>query len=652
MIRSLLVFIPLLLTQQPPDDAERLAQLPPTTPDVSDDRISLRPSGKLDVRFREVSVFDALELLSEQADRNIVVETGVSGTVSLVLRQVSFEEALTAVLRANNLVFESREGIIYVSPGAGDEKADSGATAAEVPETRVFKLNYVTATQAEEFIKPLLESDSLVTKTSEPVVGIESDKESAGGFASAGAELLVVVAKPKNLKLIEKALVEFDSRPAQVLVEATIMRATLNDQNALGIDFNTLMGVNLQLMAGVSPGLTDLSVGNLPEDRLDDFSSTLRTDFNDRVPAGGFTIGIVKDHVGAFVRALEQITDVTIMANPKMLTLNKQRGEVIVGRRDGYLTTTVTETAAVQSVEYLETGTKLIFRPFVTGKGEVRMEIHPEDSNGGLTAANLPFQETTEATTNILLKDGHTIMIGGLFRERSTVGKSQVPVVGNIPFIGNAFGVQQDQTVREEVIILLTVHILNDDRAADAKFAETLEDSERLRVGARKGLMGTGREQLAEARYQDAVECLRAGQIDKALSSVQACLHMNPRHIEAIQLKEKLESRRTWNSTGVMMRTFLHELLAEEQGNPRRPLLGLPATDGLIPTNHPNESESPPAERDDPHSMRPIRTGAHAASDPESRLPTRPAPITRSATPRSTSQPTRAPIQMMEPIPR
>ena len=377
-------------------------------------------------------------------------------------------------------------------------------------EMRVFRLNHISATVAEEFIKPLLGADCAVTRTIETETGIGPDSESVGGFAPAGGEVLIVIGPPEQLGWISAAIAEIDVRPAQVLVEATIMRATLNEQNALGIDFNTLCGVDLQLMQANSPGITDLSVGNLPSSRLDDLSTTIRTDFNDMILGGGFTFGIIKDHVAAFIRALEQITDVTVMANPKVLTLNKQRGEVMVGRRDGYLTTTVTETAAVQTVEYLETGTKLLFRPFVTRDGFVRMEIHPEDSNGGLTANNLPFEETTEATTNILIQDGHTILIGGLFRERTNTSRSQVPVVGNIPILGHLFGVQQDQTTREEVIILLTVHILEDSEGERALIEGLDEDVERLWVGARRGLMGTGRELLAESRYQRALEALHA----------------------------------------------------------------------------------------------------------------------------------------------
>ena len=80
-----------------------------------------------------------------------------------------------------------------------------------------------------------------------------------------------------------------------------------------------------------------------------------------------------------------------------------------------------TETTSTQTVQFLDTGTRLIFRPYIGDDGYIRMEIHPEDSDGGLqTSANLPFKSTTEVTSNVMVKDGHMIVIGGLFRESSS----------------------------------------------------------------------------------------------------------------------------------------------------------------------------------------------------------------------------------------
>src|SRR5437660_12891838 len=124
------------------------------------------------------------------------------------------------------------------------------------------------------------------------------------------------------------------------------------------------------------------------------------------------------------------------------------------------------------------------------------MEVHPEDSTPlPSRAADLPqTTPTTETTTNIMVKDGHTVVIGGLFRETSQTSRSQVPGLGNIPLLGNLFKNQSDSTKREEVIILLTPHIIKDDsmyaRASEAQLKET----EKLRVGVRQGMMPIGRE--------------------------------------------------------------------------------------------------------------------------------------------------------------
>ena len=135
--------------------------------------------------------------------------------------------------------------------------------------------------------------------------------------------------------------------------------------------------MDLELLGSTSTAVQNVTVGDLPTARLEKFNSNVTTDLTSNVPQGGLHIGILKDQIAVFVRALEQVTDTVVLANPKVLALNKQKGQVIVGRRDGYITTTVTETQAIQTVEFLETGTQMIFRPFIGEDGYVRMELPP-----------------------------------------------------------------------------------------------------------------------------------------------------------------------------------------------------------------------------------------------------------------------------------
>jgi type IV pilus assembly protein PilQ len=260
------------------------------------------------------------------------------------------------------------------------------------------------------------------------------------------------------------------------------------------------------------------------------------------------------------------VTDTTVVGNPKILALNKQQGEVFVGNEDGYYTTLTTETTTSQSVESLKTGTRLTFRPYIASDGFIRMEVHPEDSDGAVKSNGLPSKSTTEVTSNIMVKDGHTIVIGGLFRESTVSSKSQVPFVGNLPLVGLLFKNQRDRTVREEVIILLTPHIVKDDAAYSRMSEQELRLAEQLRVGVRKGMMPWGRERLAEGWYEAAKKELNKPTPDRGLAKwhLDAAINLNPHFSEAIQLREQLTGTELTAADGSSVRGFVRRAVLND----------------------------------------------------------------------------------------
>lgn len=562
--------------------------------------VGISPTGLLDLHVRDMSVATVLELISYEAQANIVTSRTVNGQVSANLYGVTLEQALMALLTPNGLAYTDLATTIFV--GTPEEIAALGPP----PESRVFQLRYIDAQEAAAAVKAVL------TQSATVVEGGKLEAQSGGGGSSgsgetqdelgvASANYLIITDLPANLDAAAALLREVDSRPRQVLIEATILRATLNESNQFGVDFTMLGGVDFQDVSSTSNAAADLQTGPLLPRDFEQTTFNINTDFAGNVADGGFTFGLIDNGVAAFVRALEDITDVVVVANPKIIALNKQDAQVIVGRRDGYLTTTVTETAAVQTVEFLETGTQIRFRPVINLDGTVRLTVHPKDSNGGLTAANLPFEETTEAHADILVEDGHTVLIGGLFRERTVNSKSQIPVLGDIPIIGLGFSFRNDQTIREEVIILLTVHVIKETDAEQEQYQSLLEDVERVRVGMRRGLMGTGRELLAQAYYHEALRQLEAGDIEKALYNVRATLNNQPKHIAAVKLQERLIGQRIWNDEGTRMRTFIWQLIGDDkpQGDWRRPpMYGRPPLPALrdAPTRVPPPPDTQPAE--------------------------------------------------------
>ena len=547
---------------------------PPVVPPDNGAHVAVTPRGTVELHVADLPLATVLQMLSLESKRNIVASPKVQGKVTANLYDVTFEEALQAVLAANNAGFRQAGNFIYVY--TADELAELAAATGKQPFTRVFPLSYITAADAQSYITPLLGKDGTVAVSPQPTRGLQSQSAEAGGDANAARDFIVVTAPPENMREIERVLRETDVRPRQVLVEATILRAQLSDDNALGIDFSVVGGVDLEGMGAVSNGIRNVSLGNLPKDRFEKLNSVTSTDFTSNVPSGGVTIGIIKDKVGAFLRALEDVTDTSVLANPKILALNKQKGQVIVGRRDGYLTTTVTETQAVQTVQFLETGTQLIFRPFIADDGYVRVELHPEDSVGFVNAQGLPSEQTTEVTTNVIIRDGETILIGGLFRELTTDARSQIPGLGNIPGVGQLFRSNNDSSSREEVIILLTMHIVKDQTAYADASKQAYEDIERTRIGLRQGLMRHGRERLAQSNYQRAVQAADAGDLDRALWYTDMSIRCNSRHLSAIRLKEKILGKRAWEEDGAAARSFIHELIAKEKGYPL-PMFDRPA---------------------------------------------------------------------------
>ncbi len=241
----------------------------------------------------------------------------------------------------------------------------------------------------------------------------------------------------------------------------------------------------------------------------------------------------------AFITALEEVTDTTILANPKILAVNKQLGQVYIGTKIGYQSqTTQTQTSTTQQVEFLDTGTKLSFRPYIGNDGYIRMDIQPKDSSGTLKSNNIPDEYSAELATNVMVKDGQTIVIGGLFRDVVVTSRKQVPLLGDLPLIGGLFRSTTDSTTRQEVIVLLTPHII--DEPEETNSDARADDVRRKRFGAKDELQWIGRARLAEDRYAMAAKYYIENDNESAMRELNVVLELRPTYLEAIRLKEKI----------------------------------------------------------------------------------------------------------------
>ncbi len=405
----------------------------------------------------DLDVRKALEMLSRQAGVNILVSPGVSGSVTVDLRDVPLEQALQAVVKLCNLVVRREGDIIFVTTPE-EMNQGNGGTANELA-MRVYRLNYVKSTDLQLMVKPFLSARGRMSSTPMPEIGIKSDVTKAGGNSLAGNDVLVVQDHESVLKNVDRVVTELDAQPVQVLIEAVIVSVILEKGHELGVNFAVLDGAGNALAVLGNGAAINSAAGFLPASVLTAGGKLQGT------PVSGFAadehglkFGFVDKDVTGFIRALDRVGSTKILATPRILVLNKQRAEIQLGERLGFRTLTQTQTSTIQKVEFLQVGTQLRLRPFVSTDGMVRMEVHPERSSGKVVD-NVPQTNTSEVTTNVLVPDGSTIVIGGLMEESEDLQTSGIPGLMNMPYLGALFRQKVASKVKRELIVLLTPRI-------------------------------------------------------------------------------------------------------------------------------------------------------------------------------------------------
>ncbi len=544
----------------------------------------------VDLHVNDEDLANVLQMLSIQSQKNIVTSKAVSAVVTANLYGVTFYEALDAILHVNGYGYIEKGNFIFVYTLEELEKIEA------MNRTRVWKvvkLNYLNSTDAAEFVKPLLSEGGQI-KTNGKAPNFTIAENAPGGAEDYAHEsTMMVFDYEENLGEIEKVVKELDTRPAQVLVEATILQTSLNEANAFGVDFSVLadmdftdfvnIGGPLEAVNGMIKGNGASSGGSsgsggsggsggtggstgtpLPSDNR---GFGLASTPGNTAGPGTLKLGVVWNDVAAFIKMLDQVADTTIISRPNILTLNRQPARVLVGRKVGYLNSTTTDTATTQTVEFLDTGTQLYFRPFVSTDGSIRMELKPKvseavirntTSTGGQTVT-IPDEISNELTTNVIVRDGNTIVLGGLFREATSASRRQVPGLGDMPLIGAAFRGHDDSTERNEVIFMITPSILADALAVE-QGKRGMAMVERVRAGSREGLLPWSREKRCQQLVMEATRLAQEGKREEALSKVQYALSLMHNQADAIQLREELMNQKSnWPT-----RSMQHEIVTGE----------------------------------------------------------------------------------------
>lgn len=492
---------------------------------------------QLSMHIQNADIREVLELLSEKGNLNILAGNAVQGKVSAVLRGVDVDSALKAILKSTGLVCRREGKFIYV--GTPQEFAQIEQSLDQLG-TRVYRPNYVTAEELKTLVTPLLTANTGTAAVSTPPEkGIASTTE-ANGNSFAGGDALLVRDYEAVLTQVDQVVAEVDVRPLQVSIEAMILSVKLSDGNDFGVNFQLLHGDHMKFGWGTIPNqagavkMTDKVTVPTSATALDGLTSVLLN--------GGLKFGYLDSNVGLYINALESIGDTNVIATPRVTVLNKQRAYVHIGEKLGYISTTVTETASTSSVEFLDVGTELRLRPFISRDGLIRMEVHPELSTGSVDKEEnytIPNKEVTEVTTNVIVRDGCTAVIGGLIRNQLATTASQVPVLGSLPLVGALFRGSSETTERHEIIVLLTPRIIYDQESAREGDQQACEYHRRQAVYAEK-MNPFSKRWIARRYFRLAQSAWAQGDRDRALRFAELAVHFDPLNRAAIDLRSDI----------------------------------------------------------------------------------------------------------------
>jgi type II secretory pathway component GspD/PulD (secretin) len=459
----------------------------------------LKNSISLDLRG--IDVIEVLKFLAAQGSLNIVTSPEVQGRATLVLTDVSVRDALEIILVSNGLAVERRGKILYVMSGPLYEQL-YGLRYSDPRQSLTIQLRYANANQVGTLLSNikspvgrivideptatlaildvpsvLSQMQSLIgsvdiptierqlpTQTKTIPLQFAKAEEVEGAIKSALTEevgelrldkrsnALIITDMPARMPQLEALVQAFDARTRQVDIEASILSVTLRDEFDTGIEW-TWMSESLKF--------PDVTVTH---------STPIASDATNAVKMVVGTIG--ENDVTATIKALHHFGDTKVLSSPQIAVMNGEDAKILVGRREAYVTTTVTQAQSTattaETIEFIDVGVKLFVTPVINETGYVTMKIRPEVSSvvstlQTSTGNKIPIVETTEAETKVVVRDGRTVMIGGLMKDETTLTKQRIPVLGTLPLVGALFSNRSDRIKKTELVILLTPHVTTGD---------------------------------------------------------------------------------------------------------------------------------------------------------------------------------------------
>lgn len=391
----------------------------------------------LSITLKETDLREVLNILAFKGGINIIAGDDVDSKVNVQLKDVPWEQALDVILKTYNYTYKREDNLIRVMSLARALDEES-----KLPlETRIVPLNFARVDDLKESLSKILSKRGT----------IEVDGRTNS---------LIITDVPETVQKVEIAAMELDTKTPQVLIEAMMVDVKTTNNDEWGTIITQL--TNLKSKDNATVLTTDM-----PGSQTNNISFSAVTDNFD---ISGIIDAWVKDNKAV------------ILASPKVLTLDNQEAKIEIIEKIPYIETVDTGGGATQNIKFEEAGTKLSVTPHITSGKFISMNVKPEQAFSSGTFGGRLIIDERKAETNLLVRDGQTIVIGGLRQLNDTFTYEKVPLLGDIPYLGMFFSKKVKQKVETELVLFVTPHIVVHSMLSDREL-ELYEQYEELEKG-------------------------------------------------------------------------------------------------------------------------------------------------------------------------
>ncbi len=445
---------------------------------------------KISLDFQDIEVRRVLQLLADFTGINMVAADTVQGNITLRLKDVPWDQALDIILKTKNLDKRRNGNVIWIAPvaeliKAEEEEAKAIAQSVKLAplQTEYIQLNYAKAADIEKLITDGKNASNSRGGTNSGS-GADPLGDSVGSLLSPRGTVsvdprtntLIINDTAQKIDQIRGMIDLLDVSVKQVMIEARIVSATTDFTKEMGVKWGILsQGItnNNHLLVGGS----DTTLWNLREPEKDDDTGGWKYEIerpqNLNVDLGVTSAGASRIAFGLIslsdfmldleLSALQADGYGEVISTPKVLTADKQQAKVASGTQIPYQSAEGGGVNAVSTTEFIDATLSLDVTPSITPDGKVQMSLNiTSDSPGAPTPTGQLTINKNSINTNVLVDNGETVVLGGIFEQQTANQQTKVPFLGDIPYLGRLFRKDIKSDNKRELLIFVTPRIVND----------------------------------------------------------------------------------------------------------------------------------------------------------------------------------------------